>query len=42
MGDRDLMSKTDPNATFMRMKDNHMQNGQIKLGYNLKKATMVS
>lgn len=35
MGDRNSMSKTDPDATFMRMKDDHMQNGQLKPGYNL-------
>lgn len=35
MGDRNSMSKTDPDATFMPMKDDHMQNGQLKPGYNL-------
>ena len=35
MGDRNSMSKTDPDATFMRMKEDHMQNGQLKPGYNL-------
>jgi len=35
MGNRNSMSKTDPDATFMRMKDDHMQNGQLKPGYNL-------
>jgi len=35
MGSRNSMSKTDPDATFMRMKDDHMQNGQLKPGYNL-------
>lgn len=35
MGARNSMSKTDPDATFMRMKDDHMQNGQLKPGYNL-------
>jgi len=35
MGGRNSMSKTDPDATFMRMKDDHMQNGQLKPGYNL-------
>lgn len=34
MGARNSMSKTDPDATFMRMKDDHMQNGQLKPGYN--------
>ena len=35
MGSRNSMSKTDPDATFMRMKEDHMQNGQLKPGYNL-------
>lgn len=39
MGGRNSMSKTDPDATFMRMKDDHMQNGQLKPGYNLQAAT---
>ncbi len=39
MGTRNSMSKTDPDATFMRMKDDHMQNGQLKAGYNLQAAT---
>ena len=34
MGDRNSMSKTDPDATFMRMKDDPMRNGQVKAGYN--------
>ena len=29
------MSKTDPDATFMRMKEDAMDNGQAKPGYNL-------
>ena len=28
-------SKTDHDATFMRMKEDHMKNGQLKPGYNL-------
>jgi transposase len=32
---RNSFSKTDPDATFMRMKDDHMLNGQLKPGYNL-------
>jgi len=32
---RNSFSKTDPDATFMRMKDDHMQNGQLKPGYNI-------
>lgn len=34
LGDRNSYSKTDPDATFMRMKDDHMMNGQLKAGYN--------
>ncbi len=33
------MSKTDPDATFMRMKEDHMLNGQLKPGYNLQIST---
>lgn len=32
---RSSFSKTDNDATFMRMKDDHMKNGQLKPGYNL-------
>lgn len=32
---RNSMSKTDTDATFMRMKDDHMRNGQLKPAYNL-------
>ena len=39
MGGRNSMSKTDPDATFMRMKDDPMQNGQLKPGYNLQAGT---
>lgn len=35
LGDRNSYSKTDPDATFMRMKDDHMKNGQLKPGYNI-------
>ncbi len=35
MGGRNSMSKTDPDATFMRMKEDAMNNGQTKPGYNL-------
>lgn len=35
MGERNSYSKTDPDATFMRMKEDHMQNGQLKPGYNV-------
>lgn len=31
---RKSYSKTDTDATFMRMKDDYMQNGQLKPGYN--------
>ena len=34
LGDRNSYSKTDQDATFMRMKDDHMQNGQLKPAYN--------
>lgn len=34
-GDRNSFSKTDSDATFMRMKNDHMQNGQLKPGYNI-------
>lgn len=36
---RNSYSKTDPDATFMRMKDDYMQNGQLKPGYNVQIAT---
>lgn len=32
---RNSYSKTDPDATFMRMKEDHMKNGQLKPAYNL-------
>ncbi len=32
---RKSMSKTDPDATFMRLKDDHMRNGQLKPAYNV-------
>lgn len=35
LGNRNSYSKTDPDATFMRMKEDHMRNGQLKAGYNL-------
>ena len=36
MGDsRNSYSKTDHDATFMRMKDDHMRNGQLKPAYNV-------
>jgi transposase len=33
-GNRNSYSKTDPGATFMRMKEDHMLNGQLKPAYN--------
>lgn len=35
MKDRNSCSKTDPDATFMHMKDDHMRNAQLKPGYNV-------
>ena len=32
---RNSYAKTDPDATFMRMKDDHMRNGQLKPAYNV-------
>jgi len=37
-GDRNSYSKTDHDATFMRMKEDHMRNGQLKPGYNVNAA----
>ena len=34
-GDRNSYSKTDHDATFMRMKEDAMGNGQLKAGYNI-------
>lgn len=39
LGDRNSYSKTDPDATFMRMKEDHMRNGQLKPGYNVQIGT---
>lgn len=36
---RNSFSRTDTDATFMRMKDDHMMNGQLKPGYNLQIGT---
>ena len=38
-GDRNSYSKTDHDATFMHMKEDHMRNGQLKPGYNVNTAT---
>lgn len=35
LGDRSSYSKTDTDATFMRMKEDHMKNGQLKPAYNV-------
>ncbi len=39
LGQRNSYSKTDPDATFMRTKDDHMQNGQLKPCYNIQAST---
>ena len=39
LGERNSYSKTDPDATFMRMKEDAMKNGQTKPGYNLQTDT---
>lgn len=39
LGNRGSYSKTDPDATFMRMKEDHMKNGQLKPGYNIQFST---
>jgi transposase len=39
LGERNSYAKTDPDATFMRMKDDHLQNGQLKAGYNIQMGT---
>ncbi len=39
LGERNSYSKTDPDATFMRMKEDHMRNGQLKPGYNVQIGT---
>ena len=39
MGERNSYSKTDHDATFMRMKEDHMMNGQLKPGYNVQIST---
>jgi hypothetical protein len=39
LGERNSCSKTDPDATFMRMKEDHMRNGQLKPGYNVQIGT---
>lgn len=39
LGERNSYSKTDTDATFMRMKEDHMQNGQLKPAYNVQIST---
>ena len=39
LGERNSYSKTDHDATFMRMKEDAMNNGQTKPGYNLQIGT---
>lgn len=39
MGERNSYSKTDPDATFMRMKEDAMKNGQLKPAYNVQIST---
>jgi len=36
---RNSYAKTDHAATFMRMKEDHMKNGQLKAGYNIQTGT---
>lgn len=39
LGARNSYSKTDTDATFMRMKEDHMKNGQLKPAYNTQIST---
>ena len=39
LGNRNSYSKIDTDATFMRMKEDHMKNGQLKPGYNIQMGT---
>jgi len=39
LGKRNSYSKTDPDATFMRMKEDHLKNGQLKPAYNCQLST---
>jgi transposase len=39
LAERNSYSKTDPDATFMRMKEDPMRNGQLKPGYNVQIST---
>ena len=39
LGERNSYSKTDHDATFMRMKEDHMKNGQLKPAYHVQIST---
>lgn len=39
LGSRNSFSKIDTDATFMRMKEDHMRNGQLKAAYNIQAST---
>jgi len=39
LGKRNSYAKTDHDATFMRMKEDHLKNGQLKAGYNIQTGT---
>jgi transposase len=39
LGTRNSYSKTDTDATFMRLKEDHMKNGQLKPAYNIQIST---
>jgi len=39
-GNRNSYSKTDHDATFMRMKEDYMKSGQLMAGYNVQKVNM--
>jgi len=39
LAERNSYAKTDTEATFMRMKEDHMRNGQLKPGYNVQIGT---
>jgi hypothetical protein len=41
LGERNSFSKTDRDETFMRMKKDHMRNGQLKPGYNVQIGTEI-
>nr|WP_234405693.1 hypothetical protein [Paenibacillus sp. IHBB 10380] len=42
LGSRNSFSKTDVDATFMRMKEVHMRNGQLKPGYNVRSGQKIN